>query len=328
MLNWDIQERKLDLKYNWKISRNESFHKINLFVEVSDGKYKGLGEIAPNIRYGETPELIKSQFENFKKLSGNIISLEELTTCLNEIQVCNSLRFGIESSYIDFFLQNTQQDFFSYFKINQPGKIFTSYTIPIIPPGDVKEFIGTHHLTRFKSLKIKVNTRGLDLIKEVAKYYKGFLIVDANEAWTDPDDHLKFMEKLKKYPIEFIEQPFPHTLFEEYVYLKSRSPFPVMGDESITNEADFNLLKQQFHGVNVKLMKAGSIVNGIKMLQEARRHNLLTMIGCMIETTLGISVGMKLCGLVDYADLDGFFVIDEEPFHLVEESNGELIFKK
>ena len=99
-----------------------------------------------------------------------------------------------------------------------------------------------------------------------------------------------------------------------------------MADESITNEENFYILAQQFHGINMKLMKAGGYINGLNILNEARKYGLKTMIGCMIETTLGISSAMNICYNINYIDLDGSFIIKNEPFKLVTEENGRLYF--
>jgi L-alanine-DL-glutamate epimerase-like enolase superfamily enzyme len=120
----------------------------------------------------------------------------------------------------------------------------------------------------------------------------------------------------------------PSSLTEESVYLKKYAPFPLFADESITAEADFSVLKKMFDGVNVKLMKAGGYLNGIRLLREAKKQNMQTMIGCMVETTLGISSAMNLCSLADYVDLDSFLLVKNEPFKLVEEHGGKLSLLK
>ena len=81
-----------------------------------------------------------------------------------------------------------------------------------------------------------------------------------------------------------------------------------------------------FDGVNVKLMKAGGYLNGIRLLKEAKANKMQTMIGCMVETTLGISAGMHLCSLADYVDLDSFLLLKNEPFNKIHEMDGELLF--
>lgn len=329
MLKWSIEEKRLDLQYNWKISRNESSHKINFFVEVASKGKSGIGEAAPNIRYQETPELIKAQFDQFKNnFTGEPDTISAFNQQLDDFTLCNSLRFAIESSYTHYLCQKNQTTISKMFSIPPPAAVFTSYTIPIMEPGEVKLFIEKHRLHRFKSIKIKINTEGLELVREVARHYQGPIRIDANEAWLDVEELLMFMEKLKSMNIEFIEQPLPNTLTEEYFYLKTHSPYLLIGDESITNKVDFKLLAKQFHGINMKLMKAGGYQNGINILKNARALGLKTMIGCMVETSLGISSGLHLCGLCDYADLDGHFVIAREPFGMVKEEEGKLLLTK
>ena len=328
MLHWSIEEKRLDLIYNWKISRNESSFKDNFFVSVSDDHVTGTGETAPNIRYGETPENIKKEFKDFLNLQPQKVQdLNELVELLKEINLSNSLRFGIESAFIHWYSTKNNISLVNFLNIPPVKEIQTSYTIPIMSAQEVAAFIQKHHLSRFKSLKIKIGTEELELIKAVAEVYAGPLRIDANEAWKDPDQLLVFLNKLKHLNIEFIEQPFPGTSLEEYKYLKKKSPYPVFGDESVTSQNDMEELAQQFHGINMKLMKAGGYLNGIRILNEAKKLGLQTMIGCMVETTLGIRSGMYLCGLADYADLDGSFVIGNEPFDLMKEQDGMLSFK-
>jgi glutamate racemase len=82
-----------------------------------------------------------------------------------------------------------------------------------------------------------------------------------------------------------------------------------------------------FHGINVKLMKTGSLSRAVEMLRLARAAGLKTMIGCMVETSVGISAAMELESLADYMDLDGFMLLQEEPFRLVEEKGGRVFLK-
>ena len=124
--------------------------------------------------------------------------------------------------------------------------------------------------------------------------------------------------------IELIEQPFPSKMIEEYKELKKRTEYKLLADESIEDIGNFNELASQFHAVNIKLMKTGSLLKAKKFLLEAKKHNLEAMMGCMIETTIGISYGMLFSGMVEYVDLDGFLLIKDEPFRLVKEAEGKL----
>jgi len=326
MLQWDIEQKRLDLAYTWKISRNASEFKINSIVSVTNGKWKGMGEGAPNIRYNETPEKMLDGFHRFIAAGGAFVNdLNDLEKLLAEIPVPNALRFAIESAYIHYLCHADQTDIFTFFGINKPGALYTSYSLPIMDPGELELFYSHHALHRFKRLKVKVNAESaIDLLEEINRITRQPLIIDGNETWKDPEEALCFMHSLTPYNVALVEQPMPAGMDEAYKYLKSNSPYLLFADESICDHADFELLKEQFHGVNMKLMKAGGYLNGLRILNEAVKHQMHTMVGCMIETTLGISSAMHLCAGVEYVDLDGFMIVKDEPYQLALERNGML----
>ncbi|GIW23302.1 MAG: muconate cycloisomerase [Candidatus Sericytochromatia bacterium] len=329
MLKWKILEKVLPLKFNWNISRNLSFEKKNFFIQVSDFNNYGIGEVAPNIRYNENEELIKNQFEKFIEISSNIKNIDELNNILNSIKLCNSLRFGIESSFIHYLCQKNKILPYKFLKLKRPNYINTSFSIPIMELDNIENFIKINNLKRFSSLKIKVNSENaIDMISFISKLTNQKLRIDANEAWKDVDELIKFTEKIKKFNIEFIEQPMPASMKEEYFYYKKHCPFDLIADESIENEGDFEYLSKAFTGINVKLMKAGGYFNAIKLLNKARKSNLKTMLGCMIETSLGIYSAFNISNNIDYIDLDGFLIIKEDTFNLVYENEGKLFVNK
>ncbi|WP_156140561.1 enolase C-terminal domain-like protein [Sporocytophaga myxococcoides] len=255
--------------------------------------------------------------------------MDDLQNLLNFTQICNSLRFGIESAYIHFLSKIQNLPVYSFLGLDEPKNIFTAYTLPIMQIGEIQSFYKHHQLERFKYLKLKINSEnGFDLLKEVRKLSAQSIMIDANESWQNVEELIKFLEKIKKDNIVFVEQPLPYNFEEEYKYLKQNSTLDIYADESITDKADFSNLSEQFHGINMKLMKSGGYLNGIRLLKDAKKHGLKTMIGCMIETSLGISSAMNLCSLTDYNDLDGFFIIDNEPFNLLTEKKGQLFYSK
>ena len=328
---WDGVRLNLSLKYTWKISRNASNEKINFLVLLHIEDKSFAGEAAPNVRYGENIELIETQFELFtQRWNSNLLNNEDkFIEALDSSPVCQSLRFAIESAYVHarcykdpgFFERFTGLPLFN-------GTLNTSYTLPIMDPGAIQEFVNVHNLTRFDSLKIKTGKEeSKELIKTACRYFDKAIRVDANEAWTDPDLLIKELEELRSLPIEFIEQPFESDQKDVYKYFKKYSKIPVIADESITFEPDLKEIKELFHGVNMKLMKAGGYREGARILLKSKELGLKTMVGCMVETTLGIRSGMWISGNSDYIDLDGSFVIDNEPFKLVSENLGRLVIQ-
>jgi L-alanine-DL-glutamate epimerase-like enolase superfamily enzyme len=328
MLHWSIELITLDLKYTWKISRNATDQKKNLIVTVGDGMFEGKGEAAPNIRYKETAEEGLLHFSNFQKSVSDIINdVSDIHSTCKSSGIFNSLAFAIESAWFHYNEKKSKKSFYELAGILPPEKIITSYTIPIMDPGKLKEFYQENNLERFPYIKLKVNSdTSYESLKELLRFCSNPIMVDANESFTDVEQCILWLEKIKKYDLVFVEQPMPDSYKEESVYLKKHSPFSLFADESMTDKADFSELKKAFDGVNMKLMKAGGYVNGIRLLKEAKKAGMKTMIGCMVETTLGISSAMRLCNLVDYADLDSFMLVKEEPFGLVKEYKGVLDF--
>ncbi len=325
MLSWSIQELTLPLKYSWKISRNESSFKTNFIISVTNGTTTASGEVAPNVRYGETPALILEKFKGLSDDLKSIATLEELGKLLDNEPIIYSLRFGIESAFVHYQAKLSNVSVYHQLGLKAPSPVYTSYTLPIMEIGKVKDFINDHNLLRFKYLKLKINQEaGYELLQEVAKSTDLPLRIDANEAWQDVDSLLVFMEKCRSYNLQFFEQPLPAAMQQEYEYLKKRTPYELVADESVTHHVDMEQIARQFHGVNMKLMKAGGYLAGIKILEDAKDKGLKTMVGCMVETSLGIFSAINLCNDLNYIDLDGHFLIENEPFNMVSEREGRL----
>ena len=318
-----LEKIHLDLKVNWKLSRNQTTFKENFIVHLETliGNFRS--EVAPNIRYGETVSNIEQQFEVWK----NSVDLTQLKLFnLDEILMSvkfHSLRFGLESVLLSYLAKGENKSLTEYLALPTPVSVPTSFSMPILPVNEIADYLKP--LTRFKSLKIKVDAEtGKDMLQEIRKHSEARLRVDANEGWKDLDSFVDFQASLKGMNIELIEQPFPSSMIEEYKELKKRTPYKLLADESIEDVGDFGELSKQFHAVNIKLMKTGSLLKAKDLLVEAKKHHMEAMMGCMIETTVGISYGMLFGAMVEYVDLDGFLLIKDEPFNLVSEAEGIL----
>jgi L-alanine-DL-glutamate epimerase-like enolase superfamily enzyme len=314
-MKFSLEKRHLDLKVNWKLSRNQTTFKENFIVHLETPEGKFQSEIAPNIRYGETPDKIQEQFDK--------INNDQVIQNLDIPGIFHSLRFGLESAYLSSLAKKNDQTLTQYLGLTPMRAVPTSFSMPITAVGEIADYLKP--LKRFESLKIKVDAEtGADMLAEIRKHTTAKLRVDANEGWKDLDSFMRFQESLKGMNIELIEQPFPSSLTQEYKELKKLTPYTLLADESIEDVGDFSELATQFHAVNIKLMKTGSLIKARELMNQARAHQMKIMIGCMIETTIGISYGMLFGGMADYVDLDGFLLIKDEPFHLVSEAEGIL----
>jgi len=138
--------------------------------------------------------------------------------------------------------------------------------------------------------------------------------VDANEGWPDKETAIKKIEWLEKQNIEFVEQPLPRRMLEETRWLKERTRLPIVADESVFTARDIPAVAGAFSGINIKLMKAGGLLEALRMFQVARVFNLDVMLGCMIETSIAITAGAQLQSLARWADLDGSLLLSDDPF--------------
>lgn len=320
-----LEKRHLDLKVNWKLSRNQTTFKENFIVHLESGGDKFHSEIAPNIRYGETPDKIQEQFDAWIKNSDLTVIKDDksLTSALDKTKLFHSLRFGLESAFLASFAKSSGKTLGDYLRLPKPIAVETSFSMPIIPVNEIPEYL--EKIKRFSSLKIKVNAETAEeMLGEIKKHTSVKLRVDANEGWTDLDTFMRFQETLRGMNIELIEQPFPSSMESEYRELKKKTPYTLLADESIEDVASFSDLAAQFHAVNIKLMKTGSLIKARDLILEAKKNNMIAMMGCMIETSIGISYGMLFGGMVEYVDLDGFLLVKDEPFGLVTETNGIL----
>ena len=183
-------------------------------------------------------------------------------------------------------------------------------------------------MKEFSYIKVKVNKENsISFVKKIASCTNKPLRVDGNEAWNSLEDYLIFEDAIKDINIEFIEQPFKASMIETYKSLKPISRFQIMADESIETNVDMESIASQFHSVNIKLMKASSYKNTISLLTEAKSYGLKTMIGCMIESSLGISCALQLTSLGDYFDLDGSLLLKNDPYKMIHLEDGSLSLK-
>ena len=327
-LKIEILPIDLSLSVKWKIARNESTVKNNFLVQIFEDDKCGRSEIAFNIRYGESAKLVREQFNIFQE-SLSKIDGKGFLDLLEKSILCNSLRFSLESAYFDLQSKLTGKSIENLLGISDfaDRSVPTSFSIPIMDPADAIKFIKERNLGRFSELKLKVSGGAdLDLSRAVLDHFPGKIRIDGNEGFQSANEVMRLVEKLGKERISFLEQPLSSKNISEIKILKKDCPVVLIADESV-EDGDLSLsLKEGFDGINLKLMKSAGLLQFKKQINQAKAMGLKLMIGCMIESSLGISYALRFCHLVDYIDLDGFLLIDSDPYNLVRENDGLLSF--
>lgn len=329
MLTWHIEALHLRLKYKTKAGECSGQERTNFLVQVSDGTLNGFGEAAPQLRFSETPELLLQQYQVLLMAGlARVKSMDDLLQLLLEHQPINSLRFAIEAAYLHYYCQVHSLPVNQLLGQRPPHQQPTCFSLPALDPELAINELQQQRINRFCCLKVRVTPEtDTELVNQLLHISERPLMLEGSESWNDPDKLLAFLKSLDSERVISIEQPMPASMGYAYAHIKNKTPIPIVADESVTDEADFELLREEFHGVNIKLMKAGGYLNAVRLLRLARKYGLMTMIGSMVETSLGIWCAMQLSSGFDFANLDGFLMLSEEPFKLVKEQNGILYLK-
>jgi L-alanine-DL-glutamate epimerase-like enolase superfamily enzyme len=333
-----LQRLRLRLRHPWRIARtlnseNEEEHQsqVNVVAELTDDAgVNGLGEAAPTRRYGETVESVEQalrrvdlQRVSFRNLQSSLRYLEEVLA--NE----PAARCVLDLALHDGAARVAGQSVYDYLGLGfREATHRTSFSIGIDDPAKVGA--KAVDAAAFPILKLKLggvcDRENVAAVRAVAPDKP--LRVDANEAWRTKEealDNLRWLAGVSR--LEFVEQPMPaSTSLADLAWLKSRSPVPLMADESYLRTADLAACRQGFHAVNVKLVKAGGLDQAAEALRAAREAGLKTMLGCMIESSIGISAAAHLAELTDYLDLDGSLLIMKDAYEGVTAVKGVVSF--
>lgn len=323
--------KDLHLTHTWTIARGSSnVCKVNL-VQLTDASgVTGFGEASPISRYSESVATVAAflgQVDasklSFTDVSGSMKYLDTLAPG-NMAAKC-----AVNIALVDGAARLAQQPVCDYFGLSfREHHHITSFSIGIDSPDVIRKKV--QEAAPFPILKLKVGVPGdkenLAALREVAP--KTTVRVDANEGWKTKEEALERIELLARDPhIQYIEQPMPAASNpKDLVWLKERSPLPILADEGYHGAKDVAHCAECYHGVNVKLVKTGGVSGGFEALSAARKAGLKTMIGCMIETSVLISAAAALAELCDFLDVDGNLLINDDPYLGVTAEKGILSF--
>ena len=177
----------------------------------------------------------------------------------------------------------------------------------------------------YRMLKVKL---GLDTDKEMIKAIRSVtdtpVCVDVNQGWTNREEALEMIHWLNEYGVVFVEQPMPKEAVDDMAWLTERSPIPTIADEALQGPADISTVHGAYDGINIKLMKAGGMRAAHHMISTARALGMKVMIGCMIESSCAVTAAAQLSPAVDWADLDGNLLINNDVFDGIKITDGKV----
>jgi L-alanine-DL-glutamate epimerase-like enolase superfamily enzyme len=297
---------ELPLRYPFAISRGSKTTARSLIVELRDGGLSGLGEAPESGYYGYTVERARAALEAARGEveASTLDDPAELWRRLDpQLRVCRAAQSALDQAAWDLWGKRRGRPLYELWGLDIRNNPPSDYTIGIDQIEVMVEKL--LELVDWPVFKIKLGTpRDLAIVEELRKHTAATFRVDANCGWT-ADETIRASHTLQTLGVELIEQPLPADDWTAMRQMYAESALPLVADESCVVEADVERCADHFHGVNVKLCKCGGLTPARRMLEHARRLGLKTMIGCMTETTVGVSALAQLLPLADYADLDG-----------------------
>lgn len=318
--------RDLPLKHTFTIAYQSRDVQDTVIVQLEQGGIVGLGETTTNPFYGMTAENVCAALEACRPIveAADWESPEELwemsspTFSRNPFAQC-----ALDMAAWDLFTQKKGTKLHQFLGLDPACIPVTNYTIGI---DSIDRMVAKMKEVDWPIYKIKLGTdHDLEIIRALRKHTDAVFRIDANCAWNADQAILNSVE-LAKLGVEFMEQPLGRDDFDGMKEVFRHSKLPVMADESCIVEADVAKCHGLFHGINIKLVKAGGITPALRMIREAKSLGMKTMVGCMTESSVGISAIAHIAPLLDYVDMDGAMLLKRDIADGVKITPTEVIF--
>ena len=306
---------------------SSSAYRDTLQVAYSRDGITGHGEGAPIVRYKEDAQSARKAAESLRDflLAADPMQFSKIMAQLfRRVEGEWAGKAAIDIALMDWIGQKLGIPLYTYFGLDPKDTPLTTFSIGIDTPEITRQ--KTREAAEYPILKVKVGLATDEpTIEAVRSVTKKPVRVDANEGWKSKEEAVRKINWLEKQGVEFIEQPLPAEMIEETRWIRSRVHIPVIADEACRHASDIPKLRDAFDGVNVKLDKAGGMLEAYRMIETAKALGMKTMLGCMVSSSVSVTAAAHLSPLVDYADLDGNLLIANDPFHGVRVEKGKLI---
>ncbi len=320
-MKFEVHEVALPLLHPFNISRGSTTVQSAIVVELSDGRHSGFGEASANDYYGVTAASMRATLESLRpeieEFACNAADNETAPwperlwgRLDSKLGQCRFSQCALDEAAHDLWGKQIGQPLWRAWGLDPAAAAPSDYTIGI----DTIE----HMLAKLREFadwpayKIKLGTpHDLEICARLRQATAAPLRVDANCGW-NVEETLANARAMAPLGVELIEQPLPADDRAGARRLFVESPLPIFADESCRVEADVAAAVGHFHGVNIKLQKCGGLTPARRMIAQARRLGPRVMIGCMNESTVGISAAAQLAPLVDFADLDGAALLAQD----------------
>jgi L-alanine-DL-glutamate epimerase-like enolase superfamily enzyme len=324
-LRLEAEILELKTKHPFIIARGsrDTYRTVMVRLVDQDG-IEGWGEAAPQRYYGETAETVLAAMQVYSTaLPDNPLHLEDAEAALAlGLAGNNSARAGLSTALHDLAGKRMGIPVHRLFGLDAGKCPISTFTIGIDTPERIK--LKVAEAKQYPALKIKLGTADdRAILTAIREGTDKELRVDANAGWTRKQA-IASLPMLYEYGVTVLEQPLDPGDLDGLAMVTRHSRIPVIADESCLTAADIPRLVGRVDGINIKLAKCGSLREALRMIAVARTHHMLVMVGCMIESSIGITAAAQFTPLVDLCDLDGAALLASDPYAGATIERGQL----
>ncbi len=315
---------ELRFRYPFHIAHGQRTSTPCLFISLTETAHCGYGEATLPPYLKENTQSVLEFVEKLKAEKLQTDSAEHLHQIMGTISPeCRPAMAALDMAWHDLKAKQNNQPLWKWLGLSAHHRAKGMFTISL---ESLKYWNQTaRDFPGFPLLKLKTAAgRDRELVQNLRKVTDQPCIIDANESWRADSHTLDLLLWLRDNNVLMVEQPFPKEMrVPEYIF--KNSPLPLIADESFQTLSDLEHMAGQFHGINIKLMKCGGILPAMKIIRQARKKGLQIMIGCMSESSCGCSAAAQLLSLADWYDLDGPWLICNDPFAGLSVENGAIV---
>jgi L-alanine-DL-glutamate epimerase-like enolase superfamily enzyme len=323
-----LRAYNLKLKHTFTISRESIDFQPSLIVELKSEGFSGFGEATSNPYYHTTVPMMVQDLEKIRPLVATSTNETPEVFWAKMYPYLKDDMFALcalDMAYTDLYARKKGQKLYELWNYTTEKNPLTDYTIGI---DTIEKMVSKMKELPWPIYKIKLGTKeDIAIVTALRKHTNAIFRIDANCGW-GVEETINNAIELKKLGVEFLEQPMKADNWEGHKEVFKHSVLPIIADESCIIEEDVAKCHTHFHGVNVKLVKCGGLTPGRRMIQEAKKLGLKTMVGCMTESTVGISAIAHLLPILDYVDMDGALLLAEDIATGVTLSNGKISYSE
>ena len=311
----DFRPLPLKLTHTWTIARGSATEKKNGLLTLTADGVTGYGEAAANVRYKQSYDTAEQAFARVKSAVEGLSPWEHLLWLERAEKAAGDdyeVVAALDMALWDWKGKKVGRPVHELLGMPKDRMVVTTFSIGIDTAEVMKQKV--KEAEKYPFLKVKV---GLPSDEEnfaaIRSVTKKPIRVDANEGW-GVDEAIRKIAWLKEQGVEFVEQPLPASKNDEMRRVKAASVLPLVADESVLHPKDVAPLVGLFDGINVKVQKCGGITRAYELAALGRALGFTLMLGCMIESSLGIASGVAVAPLFDILDLDGNLLVSNDPF--------------